>query len=130
MTTIRRYAVGALCAVLLLAIAATCGYCARDRRAREEAAQAQAAARRASDEAALAASGAIVAERTSREAAQHAAEELADHIGAPVLARLPIDPEVTRLADAGHVEEIHLAAFAPVVEALAEYVAAVPEEKP
>ena len=58
------------------------------------------------------------------------AEQLADHIGAPVLARLPIDPEVTRLADAGHVEEIHLAAFAPVVEALAEYVAAVPEEKP
>ena len=55
------------------------------------------------------------------------AEELADHIGAPVLARLPIDPDVTRLADAGRVEEIHLAAFAPVAEALAEYVAAAPE---
>lgn len=82
MTTIRRYALLALCAVLLLAVAATAGYCARDRRAREDAAQAQAAARRASDEAALRASGAIVAERVSRDAAQHAAEALADQIAA------------------------------------------------
>ena len=82
MTTLKRYSLLALCAVLLLAIAATCGYCARDRRARQEAAQAQAAARRASDEAALAASGAIVAERVSREAAQHAAEALADQVAA------------------------------------------------
>ncbi|RIE16377.1 ATP-binding protein [Candidatus Cryosericum septentrionale] len=51
------------------------------------------------------------------------AEELADHIGAPVLARLPIDPTVTALADTGHVEDVKMAAFAPVAEALAEYVA-------
>ena len=82
MIALKRYALLALCAVLLLAIAATCGYCARDSRARQDAAQAQAAAKRASDEAALAASGAIVAERTSREAAQHAAEALADQIAA------------------------------------------------
>jgi hypothetical protein len=50
------------------------------------------------------------------------AEELADHIGAPVLARLPIDPTVTTLADTGHVEDVKMAAFAPVTEALAEYI--------
>ena len=50
------------------------------------------------------------------------AEALADHIGAPVLARLPIDPTVTALADKGHVEDVTMAAFAPVTEALAEYI--------
>jgi Mrp family chromosome partitioning ATPase len=50
------------------------------------------------------------------------AEELADHIGAPVLARLPIDPTVAALADTGHVEDVKMAAFAPVTEALAEYI--------
>jgi Mrp family chromosome partitioning ATPase len=51
------------------------------------------------------------------------AEELADRIGAPVLARLPIDLTVTALADTGHVEDVKMAAFAPVTEALVEYVA-------
>jgi Mrp family chromosome partitioning ATPase len=51
------------------------------------------------------------------------AKELADRIGAPVLARLPIDPTVAALADTGHVEDVKMAAFAPVTEALAEYVA-------
>jgi hypothetical protein len=51
------------------------------------------------------------------------AEELADHIGAPVLARLPIDPTVAALADTGHVEDVKMAAFAPVTEALAKYIA-------
>jgi Mrp family chromosome partitioning ATPase len=51
------------------------------------------------------------------------AEELADHIGAPVLARLPIDPEVTRQADTGHVEDVQMPSFAPVTEALLEYIA-------
>jgi Mrp family chromosome partitioning ATPase len=50
------------------------------------------------------------------------AEELADHIGAPVLARLPIDSTVAALADTGHVEDVQMAAFAPVTEALAEYI--------
>jgi len=51
------------------------------------------------------------------------AQELADHTGAPILARLPIDSEVTRQADAGHVEDVQMPSFAPVTEALAEYVA-------
>jgi Mrp family chromosome partitioning ATPase len=50
------------------------------------------------------------------------AQELADRIGAPVLARLPIDSEVTTLADTGHVEDVQMSAFAPVVEALTEYI--------
>jgi len=50
------------------------------------------------------------------------AEELADRIGVPVLARLPIDPTVTALADTGHVEDVKMAAFAPITEALAEYI--------
>ena len=51
------------------------------------------------------------------------AEELADHIGAPVLARLPIDSNVTLLADTGHVEDVQMLSFAPVSEALVEYAA-------
>jgi len=51
------------------------------------------------------------------------AQELADHIGAPILARLPIDSEVTRQADTGHVEDVQMPSFATVTEALAEYVA-------
>jgi len=51
------------------------------------------------------------------------AQELADHIGAPVLARLPIDSEVTRQADTSHVEDVQMPSFAPVAEALVEYVA-------
>ncbi len=50
------------------------------------------------------------------------AQELADHIGAPVLARLPIDSQVTRLSDTGHVEDVQMPSFAPVTEALAEYI--------
>ncbi|MEN6631262.1 MAG: hypothetical protein ABFD84_02435 [Candidatus Polarisedimenticolia bacterium] len=97
MTRWQRYGLAALVALVLLAVAATCGYCARDRRAREDAAQAQAAARRASDEAALRASGAIVAERVSREAAQHAAEALADQIAALRAAAPTVEVrEVTR----------------------------------
>jgi Mrp family chromosome partitioning ATPase len=51
------------------------------------------------------------------------AQELADRIGAPVLARLPIDSAVMRLSDTGHVEDVQMPSFAPVTEALAEYVA-------
>ncbi|MCX6062904.1 MAG: Mrp/NBP35 family ATP-binding protein [Caldiserica bacterium] len=54
------------------------------------------------------------------------AEELADHIGAPVLARLPIDSNVARLADTGHVEDVQMLSFAPVTEALVEYAATAP----
>ena len=51
------------------------------------------------------------------------AQELADRIGAPLLARLPIDSKVTTLADTGHVEDVQMSTFAPVVEALKRYVA-------
>lgn len=51
------------------------------------------------------------------------AQELVQHIGAPLLARLPIDSTVTQQADMGHVEDVHMPAFAPVVEALKAYVA-------
>jgi Mrp family chromosome partitioning ATPase len=53
------------------------------------------------------------------------AQELADRIGAPLLARLPIDSTVTTLADTGHVEDVQMSTFAPVVEALERYVAEV-----
>jgi Mrp family chromosome partitioning ATPase len=52
------------------------------------------------------------------------AQALADRIGAPLLARLPIDSEVTRLADTGHVEDVHMPTFAPVVETLKTYASA------
>jgi Mrp family chromosome partitioning ATPase len=51
------------------------------------------------------------------------AQELADRIGAPLLARLPIDSTVTTLADTGHVEDVQMSAFAPVAQALKAYVA-------
>lgn len=57
------------------------------------------------------------------------AQELADRIGAPLLARLPIDSRVTTLADTGHVEDVKMSAFDPVVEALTAYVAAAAPEK-
>jgi Mrp family chromosome partitioning ATPase len=51
------------------------------------------------------------------------AQELSDRIGAPILARMPIDSNVTLQADTGHVEEVEMTSFAPVTEALAEYIA-------
>jgi hypothetical protein len=51
------------------------------------------------------------------------AQELADRIGAPILARLPIDPDVTRQADTGHVEDVQMPSFTAVTEALVGYVA-------
>ncbi len=51
------------------------------------------------------------------------AQELADRIGAPLLARLPVDSRVTTLADTGHVEEVQMSTFAPVVEVLMTYIA-------
>lgn len=56
------------------------------------------------------------------------AQELADRIGAPLLARLPIDSAVTQQADTGHVEDVRMSAFAPVVEALKAYVAETPAD--
>ncbi len=46
------------------------------------------------------------------------AEEIAALANAPVLTRLPIDPAVATLADAGHIEEADIAGFEPVITAL------------
>lgn len=48
------------------------------------------------------------------------AQEIADAAGAPVLARLPIDPAVTAAADAGQIESVVL----PEIEALAAQIPA------
>jgi Mrp family chromosome partitioning ATPase len=52
------------------------------------------------------------------------AEETARRIGVPFLGRLPIDPEIARLCDAGRIEEYAAAAFAPMARDL---VAGLPE---
>ena len=55
------------------------------------------------------------------------AEEVAAQIGIPFLGRLPIDPEIAELCDAGRVEEYGAEAFAPIAQDLA---ARVPEARP
>ena len=55
------------------------------------------------------------------------AEETAQELGIPFLGRLPIDPEIAKLSDAGLIEEYAADAFAPVVEGLADRV---PEARP
>ena len=54
------------------------------------------------------------------------AEETARQIGVPFLGRLPIDPEIAKLCDAGRVEEYETEAFAPIAQ---ELVQRVPEAK-
>jgi ATP-binding protein involved in chromosome partitioning len=46
------------------------------------------------------------------------AEETAALIGVPFLGRLPVDPEIARLCDAGRVEEYSLEVFAPIAKDL------------
>lgn len=46
------------------------------------------------------------------------AEETAKRIGVPFLGRLPIDPEIARLSDAGRIEEYPGTQFAPIAEKL------------
>ena len=48
------------------------------------------------------------------------AEETAQRIGVPLLGRLPIDPEIARLCDAGRIEEYAGELFAPIARDLAE----------
>jgi Mrp family chromosome partitioning ATPase len=48
------------------------------------------------------------------------AEETARRIGTPFLGRLPIDPEIARLCDAGRIEEYAAEAFAPIAQDLAK----------
>jgi Mrp family chromosome partitioning ATPase len=47
----------------------------------------------------------------------HAAE-VAQQIGVPLLGRLPIDPQIARLSDAGRIEEYEAGAFGPIAEEL------------
>jgi Mrp family chromosome partitioning ATPase len=48
------------------------------------------------------------------------AEEMAAWLGVPFLVRLPIDPEIARLCDAGRIEDYPAEAFVPVARHLAE----------
>ena len=43
-------------------------------------------------------------------------DEIAVQVGAPVLGRLPIDPEIARLCDIGRIEDYPAEAFEPVAE--------------
>ena len=47
-------------------------------------------------------------------------EEMARRLGVPFLGRLPLDPRLSELCDAGHVEEYPAEAFVPVARALAQ----------
>jgi len=46
------------------------------------------------------------------------AEETAGRIGVPFLGRLPIDPEIARLCDAGRIEDYTMDLFAPIAQEL------------
>jgi Mrp family chromosome partitioning ATPase len=48
------------------------------------------------------------------------AEEMAAWLGVPFLGRLPIDPEIARLCDAGRIEDYPAEAFVPIAQRLAE----------
>ena len=48
------------------------------------------------------------------------AEETARRIGVPFLGRLPIDPEIARLCDAGRIEDYTMDLFAPIAQELAK----------
>ncbi len=46
------------------------------------------------------------------------AMEIADHCGAPLVARIPIDPQVSALCDAGQVEDVNIAQIGQLVTQL------------
>ena len=48
------------------------------------------------------------------------AEETARRIGVPFLGRLPIDPEIARLCDAGRIEDYVSQLFAPIAQDLVQ----------
>ncbi len=49
------------------------------------------------------------------------AEAVARRMGAPFLGRLPIDPEIAKLCDAGRIESYPAEAFAPIAQQLARW---------
>jgi ATP-binding protein involved in chromosome partitioning len=50
------------------------------------------------------------------------AEDTAQQIGIPFLGRLPVDPEIAKLSDAGRIEEYAADSFAPIVQGLTDRV--------
>jgi len=48
------------------------------------------------------------------------AEEMAARLGVSFLGRLPIDPEIARLCDAGRIEDYPAEVFVPIARRLAE----------
>jgi Mrp family chromosome partitioning ATPase len=50
------------------------------------------------------------------------AEDTARQIGVPFLGRLPIDPEIAKLSDAGLIEDYAAGSFAPIVQSLMDRV--------
>lgn len=73
---LKRYLIYAAVFLVLLGLAGLTGYCARDRAARREAAQAA----RSADEAALRAAGALTAERATRDQLETEASALSDQL--------------------------------------------------
>ena len=51
---------------------------------------------------------------------QSHAEELAARLGTAFLGRLPIDPEIARLCDAGHIEDYPVESFRPMAQRIVE----------
>jgi Mrp family chromosome partitioning ATPase len=49
------------------------------------------------------------------------AEQMAARLGVPFLGRLPIDPEIARLCDAGRIEDYPAEAFVPIAQRLADW---------
>ncbi len=49
------------------------------------------------------------------------AEQMAARLGVPFLGRLPIDPEIARLCDAGRIEDYPAEAFVPIAQCLADW---------
>jgi ATP-binding protein involved in chromosome partitioning len=49
------------------------------------------------------------------------AEQMAARLGVPFLGRLPIDPEIARLCDAGRIEDYPAQVFVPIAQRLAEW---------
>jgi Mrp family chromosome partitioning ATPase len=57
------------------------------------------------------------------------AEEVAATAGAPLLARLPIDPQIAALCDAGKIEEVNIAGIPEFLQTFFKAMQAIPEKK-
>ena len=57
------------------------------------------------------------------------AEEVAATAGAPLLAQLPIDPQIAALCDAGKIEEVNIAGIPEFLQTFLKAMQAIPEKK-